>query len=308
MPAPATHWFDPATRPVAGLRDPSVADLANRLPRLAARARDVAASLTHGAHGRRRAGVGETFWQYRPFSAGESAHRVDWRRSARSDHLFVREREWEAARNFFIWMDFSPSMAFKSDLAQDYKIDRAAVLGLAVADVLVRGGERVGALGATPALRARNIVERLAEALSARRTDAMDIPPAADLPSRAKLVLISDFLCDFDALEARLRDYARAGAQGALVAIVDPAEESFPFDGETLFRDTDGGAPFHAGDARSLAKDYAAKLGEHRESLRRLTQKFGFLFLLHHTDRPAAEAGLALLMGLNEAGEARAWA
>jgi len=225
---PATHWFDPLGARVAGLQEPGAADLASRMPRVLAKAREIAGSLVHGAHGRRRAGVGETFWQYRPFADGESAQRIDWRRSARGDQLFVREREWEAAQNYFVWVNLSPSMAFKSQLAADYKIDRAAALSLAAAEVLVKSGERVGALGLTAPLATRGIIERLghvlAEQPAARR--AQNIPPAAPLPPRAKLILISDFLCDLGELSARLRDYAGAGARGALLMLLDPAEES----------------------------------------------------------------------------------
>ncbi|HMK89113.1 MAG TPA: DUF58 domain-containing protein [Methylocystis sp.] len=297
-----THWFDPLKAPIHSLEDPA-AELASRLPRLAAKAREVAGSLVHGVHGRRRAGAGETFWQYRPFAPGEAAQRIDWRRSARGDQLYVREREWEAAQNFFVWIDVSPSMAFKSSLAADYKIDRAVVLGLALADALVRCGERVGALGASPALCARNIIERLAEILAAQAPSsrALDIPSATALPQRAKLALISDFLCDADALAARLRDYAAAGAHGALLMVIDPAEETFPFAGETLFRDPDAGAPFLAGDAGALREAYAQRLDEHRAALRLAAQSAGFLFLQHHTDRPATEAALTLLTGLEEA-------
>ena len=41
--------------------------------------------------------AGESFWQYRRFVSGEPSQNVDWRRSARDDHLYVREQEWEAA-------------------------------------------------------------------------------------------------------------------------------------------------------------------------------------------------------------------
>src|SRR2546426_695698 len=77
-------------------------------------ARRVAATVIHGLHGRRRAGTGENFWQFRRFVSGEPANRVDWRRSARDDHLYVREREWEAAHTVWIWPDRSPSMVFAS--------------------------------------------------------------------------------------------------------------------------------------------------------------------------------------------------
>src|SRR5215208_1177722 len=139
--------------------------LASRMPRLILEARRVAATLSHGIHGRRRAGQGESFWQFRPFVAGEAAQRVDWRRSARDDRLYVREREWETAHTIWFWIDRSPSMAFASDLAQAPKIERALVLGLALADAFVEGGERVGLLGLMPARASRQITEKIAEAL-----------------------------------------------------------------------------------------------------------------------------------------------
>lgn len=299
----ATRAYDPASRPAAD--GGAAADLASRMPRLVARAHEVAASLAYGVHGRKRAGAGETFWQYRPFASGESAHRVDWRRSARGDQLYVREREWEAAHDYFLWMDCSSSMAFASSLASDDKLSRAVILGLALADVLVRGGERVAALGLTAPVSARDVIDRLARALAdnVAETTHDDLPPQAPLRPRAKVVLISDFLIEPDALSARLRRFADAGASGALLMVIDPSEESLPFSGETMFLDTDGGPSFHAGEAKSLRAAYAMRFDAHREAVRAAAARAGFLFLQHHTDRPAAEAALSLAMGLLGAGQ-----
>lgn len=299
----ATRAYDPASRPAAD--GGAAADLASRMPRLVARAHEVAASLAYGVHGRKRAGAGETFWQYRPFASGESAHRVDWRRSARGDQLYVREREWEAAHDYFLWMDCSSSMAFASSLASDDKLSRAVILGLALADVLVRGGERVAALGLTAPVSARDVIDRLARALAdnVAETTHDDLPPQAPLRPRAKVVLISDFLIEPDALSARLRRFADAGASGALLMVIDPSEESLPFSGETMFLDTDGGPSFHAGEAKSLRAAYAQRFDAHREAARAAAARAGFLFLQHHTDRPAAEAALSLAMGLLGAGQ-----
>src|SRR5215831_7756020 len=97
--------------------------LAATIPRLILEARRVAATVIHGLHGRRRAGSGENFWQYRRFVSGEPAQRVDWRRSARDDHLYVREQEWEAAHTIWLWPDRSASMAFASKDARDSKLE-----------------------------------------------------------------------------------------------------------------------------------------------------------------------------------------
>src|ERR1043166_3257259 len=101
--------------------------LAETMPRLILEARRIAATVIHGLHGRKRAGPGENFWQYRRFLSGEPARRVDWRRSARDEHLYVREQEWEAAHTVWIWADRSPSMVFTSKLARESKLDRTLV-------------------------------------------------------------------------------------------------------------------------------------------------------------------------------------
>src|ERR1700719_4366693 len=140
-------------------------ELAAQMPRLVREARLIAATIIHGLHGRRRAGSGENFWQYRRFVWGEPASRVDWRRSARDDFLYVRERGWEAAHTVWIWPDRSPSMAFRSPLAEVTKLDRALVMALALAGILVQGGERVGVPGLTRPTGARNIVEKISQSM-----------------------------------------------------------------------------------------------------------------------------------------------
>src|SRR3954463_9515912 len=117
--------------------------LAETLPRLILEARKIAATVIHGLHGRKRAGPGEQFWQYRRFMSGEPARMVDWRRSARDGVLYVREQEWEASHTVWIWPDRSPSMLFTSNLAQESKLERTLVIAFALAELLVHGGERV---------------------------------------------------------------------------------------------------------------------------------------------------------------------
>ena len=280
--------------------------LARRLPGLIAAAKDVAASVMHGVHGRRRAGVGETFWQFRPFSAGESASRIDWRRSARDDRLYVREREWEAAHNVWLWIDRSASMRFVSGLAMQSKIDRALVLGLACADLLVRGGERVALLGLTRPRAARDIVERLAQALLVE--DAADLPEpelpgSVALAPREQAVLIGDFLSRADDVTAAIEAIAARGARGHVLMIADPVEESFPFAGHIEFVDPDSGARLRAGQAEDFRALYVARLAAHRDAIRTAATRRGWSFAIHRTDRPASGALLALSLRL-QAGEA----
>src|SRR5258707_236837 len=138
--------------------------LAETLPRLILEARRIAATVIHGLHGRKRAGPGESFWQYRRFMSGEPARRVDWRRSARDGILYVREQEWEASHTVWLWPDRSPSMVFRSDLAKESKLDRTLVIAFAIAEVLVHAGERVGVPGLLRPTGSRNVIDKFANA------------------------------------------------------------------------------------------------------------------------------------------------
>jgi uncharacterized protein (DUF58 family) len=278
--------------------------LARHFEDLVVVAKEVAASVLHGVHGRRRAGQGETFWQFRPFDAGEAATRIDWRRSAKDERLYVREREWEAAHTVLVWIDRSASMAFSSALALQSKADRAVVLGLAIADLLVRGGERVGLAGLLPPVAVRDVVERFAEAMlhDERRPGfaATELPSTLNLPRNGRAVLVGDFLCDPAELQRLIVACSGRGGRGHLVMISDPVEDAFPFSGHVELVDAESRASLRIGEARMFRDAYLGRLEQHRDAIRAAARARGWSFTLHRTDRPATEALLAL-RGLLEA-------
>lgn len=288
----------------AGLLDPAEArpgprhqsqalDLARALPRLTIEARRVASAVAHGLHGRRRAGLGETFWQFRHFTPGEAAARVDWRRSARDDTLYVREREWEAAHTVWLWADRSASMAYRSELAGAAKVERAVVLMLAVADLLVRGGERVGPIGGAPSA-SRTIVDSLAEAMLLDPRAGEGLPPPLPLAPLTGAVLVGDFLAPAEETVQVVRALGSRGAQGHAVMVLDPVEETFPFTGRVELVEPETGGRLTAGRIQSLRAGYGARLTAHRDTLRDELRRLGWTLTLHRTDRPASEALLAL--------------
>ncbi|HEY8384138.1 MAG TPA: DUF58 domain-containing protein [Microvirga sp.] len=270
--------------------------LAQRMPRLVLEARRVAATLSHGIHGRKRAGPGETFWQFRPFVTGESAQRVDWRRSGRDDRLYVREREWEASHTVWLWIDRSASMGFVSDLAQASKIERGLVLGLALANAFVEVGERVGLLGLMPPRASRQITEKIAETLVADRWSLEDdLPPGAPVATLDEAVLIGDFLSPVHEIATAVEGISATGARGHLVMIVDPVEETFPFQGQAILHDLEAGLSLRIGDAASWGNAYRERIARHRAELDDLVRRRGWTLTIHRTDRPASEAALRLM-------------
>jgi uncharacterized protein (DUF58 family) len=266
------------------------------MPHLVLEARRVAATLSHGIHGRRRAGIGETFWQFRPFVTGEAAQRIDWRRSGRDDRLYVREREWETAHTVWFWIDRSASMGFMSELAQASKIERALILGLALGDAFVEGGERVGMLGLMPPRATRQIAEKMAEVIVADRSGLTeDLPPRASVATLDEAILISDFLSQPKEIATAVEAISGRGARGHLVMIVDPVEETFPFQGQAVLHDLEDGLSLRVGDAASWGKAYRDRMAQHRAQLADLARRRGWTLTIHRTDRPASEAALRLM-------------
>ena len=275
--------------------------LADRLPDLLLEAERIAANVSHGIHGRRRAGPGETFWQFRQYGTNDSAQMIDWRRSASSDAVFVREREWEAAHTVWLWPDISPSMNFKSHLSTVTKRNRAIVLMLAASELLVRGGERVALLGLTQPIASRRAPTKLAEALaqSGRSPEAVQsLPPKTQLSRFSGAVLFSDFLDPIPAIRERLETLASGGVTGHIVQVLDPAEETLPYSGRTEFVGIEGDDRWIAERAETLRPAYIEKLNAHRAELIEITKRIGWSFLVHHTDRPASEPLLSLIVRL----------
>jgi uncharacterized protein (DUF58 family) len=265
--------------------------LAGGLPDLLIEARRVAATVIAGWHGRRVAGRGETFWQFRSFTPGEAASTVDWRRSARDDHLYVREKEWEAAHMVWLWVDLSESMTFRSKLSTVSKRDRSLVLLLALAELLSVAGERVGLLGESDPLLSRNAAERVADFLVRMEPRP---PQTRTLRRFTDVVLIGDFLDPLPVTEATLDAIVGTGARAHLVQVVDPIEETFPYSGRTEFIDPESGLRHVVGRAEQYRKDYQDRLAALRERLSLICRRLDWSFLVHRTDRPATEPLLAL--------------
>jgi len=272
--------------------------LAASLPRLVLEARRIAANVIHGLHGRRRAGAGESFWQYRRFVSGEPSQNVDWRRSARDDHLYVREQEWEAAHTVWLWPDRSLSMAFASKTARDSKLERALIVTFALAELLVAGGERVGVPGLMNPTASRSVIDKMAQAMLHDTSSRASLPPSFVPSALAEVVVLSDFWSPMSEIHTMLAGLSSSGAHGTLVQVVDPAEESFPYSGRIDFVEPEGGSTITAGRAERWAQDYVARVALHRDEIRAETGKLDWLFSTHTTSRSAAELLLFLHGGM----------
>jgi uncharacterized protein (DUF58 family) len=267
--------------------------LAQVLPPLLVRAEKVAASVILGVHGRRTAGTGESFWQYRAYGFGDSTQRVDWHRSAKSDTVYIRENEWESANTLWVWANTGPRMNYKSHLSTVTKCDRAQIIALAMASLAMRGHERVGALGSPrAAAHGRMSLLRTAEWVAEIRDT--QLPTSSGRQKRAAVLLISDFLEPIQDIRRNWSLLAEAGLKGHIVQIADPAEESLPFDGRNEFLGLDTASSYLARKTETLRSAYAKAYTDHRQMLRDLARSLGWTFTIHRTDEAPTRCLLPL--------------
>ncbi|WP_102107262.1 DUF58 domain-containing protein [Oceaniglobus roseus] len=277
--------------------------LAAPLPPLMADAQHLAQSVLLGAHGRRRAGMGDEFWQYRPSIPGDEARSIDWRRSGRSDAHFVQEKEWQAAQSVLLWVDAARSMDFASDKALPTKASRARTLAMALAILLIRGGERVGLSGfGLPPRSGQVQLLRLAAAMSdIGEAPDYGVPEARGMLPRSRALFVSDFMGDPEPVSAALTKAADRGVKGAILHILDPQEEAFPFDGRTVFESIGGSVRHETLKAGDLRGRYLERLAARKALLADLCRTTGWQYHCHHTGASASAALLWLYGALEHA-------
>lgn len=274
---------------------------AARLPPLQVAAERVAATVVQGVHGRRRVGQGDSFWQYRNYEFGDAATAVDWRQSARSQRLFVRQNEWEAAQSVWLWRDASPSMQWGSDAGLPTKLDRAELLLVALTSLLARAGERVALLGSGHRpVTGRFAVERMTEQVAERRQHLAGLPAVEPLPRHARTVLIGDFLAPLAEVDPIVRRLAGAGLRGHILQIVDPAEATLPFTGRVRFEGLEAEGNLLLARVETVRDEYVERMRAHTAGLADIARATGWTHIVHRTDQPPQAALLALFHTLTQ--------
>ncbi|NQY95945.1 MAG: DUF58 domain-containing protein [Henriciella sp.] len=267
--------------------------LARQLPGVSLQA--AAADLVHpGAAGRKRAGSGEQFWQYRRYAQTDAADRIDWRRSARGDEYFVRETELETARTVLFWNDPHAGFDWAGDPGRETKADRARTIMLALGITLAKDGERIGLISGNraPSL-GKSAPDKLAEDLLSSQSSQLE-PPR----TQALAVIASDFYDGADAWRARLGPLASTCRHGVLLAVSDPIEHEFPFTGRTRFSRPGTAMDRLFGRAETVREDYLSKLAAHEENLQALAGGLGWIIVHHRTDQTALRGAAALFAAL----------
>ena len=273
------------------------------LPPLLVAADRVAAIVSQGVHGRRRVGQGESFWQFRRYEPGDSAQAIDWRQSAKRQRIFVRENEWEAAQSVWLWRDRSASMRYRSPDAGMAKDERADLIVLALASLLVRGGEHIALLGeglspSTGQAALERVAARITQMPGEDTDPERSLPRFEPLPRYAQLVLVGDFLAPLPQLNTLFRHFAERDVKGHVLQVLDPAEISLPYDGRRRFEGLEQEGDVLIRRTERIRDNYVARIDAHRAGLADIARSLAWSFAGHCTNRPPETALLSLFTAL----------
>jgi uncharacterized protein (DUF58 family) len=275
----------------ASLAVPWAEQLGATLPPLLVEAERVAATVMPGLHGRRRAGPGEAFWQFRAYVPGDQAKNIDWRQSGKSDRLYIKETEWESAQTVALWAASGPAMEWRSGKDMPSKAFRAQLLLLALASLLLRGGERVRLFGLPRPFAGRGALPQIADSLPLMSR----APEDARIARHARAVLFGDFWEPLAETRAAVAALASQGVRGHLLQVLDPAEETLPYAGRVRFEGIGAGiAPALVPRVESVRELYAERVQRHRAALAAVARSSGWSFATHRTDAAPEVALLAL--------------
>ncbi len=269
------------------------------MPSLLAKAIKVANTTNYGLHGRRRPGPGEDFWQFRRYESNDPASSIDWRRTAASQHTYIREHEWQIAQTVLVWKDNSKSMNFISSLAKDSKKDRANILILALSFILLKGGETIGLIGNNiRQINNKSALEKMAETLLFSDNNKA-FPYKEPIKKNAHIIIFSDFLDPLNNIEKMVKNIAKDNSNGHLVQILDPAEKLLPFKGRIVFNNPENEFSTMIGKVESVRNIYKNRIKDHYEGLKNIASLNGWTLTQHVTDNSPESALISIYNGIN---------
>lgn len=261
----------------------SAENAAQSLPALMLEAERIAASLTHGEHARRKSGTGHKFWQFRDYVTGDRPQDIDWRQSAKTDSVYIRQHELQTTQKTFFWCAAHAGMRYASEPDRKTKHDCAIILCLALGLLLTRAEEQIGLYGENKTGRSELRIEHIAQSITTPRSETL--PSMLTLPPRhSAMILIGDFLDPLEQITQTFATLSGAVDRALVIQILDPAELDLRYDGRVRFEgvsDTERETINHVGSIRSAYQD---RIKAHIKDVEDLCRAKNWLYVLQRTD------------------------
>lgn len=269
-------------RNVLNLR-PEAEKAAAQIPDIKQLAVQSAYHILHGANPQRKAGAGESFWQFREYQPGDVPREIDWRQSAKTDRIYIRQSEHYTAQICLFWAKRNIDMAFQSSGTPYSKAQAASVLSLALALLHSRAGEMIGFAGQGRPGHSEKTLQTFEHSLG--ENDASTLPSSLNLPKNAAFYALSDFLETPEEIEATFSPLSGRTKNAWLIQVLDPAEIALPYAGRVLFEDMAESHKMLVNNAVDIRAEYKQRIQNHMLTIRELCSKWGWRYAMHPTDR-----------------------
>jgi len=257
-----------------------------QISNLLIKANNIANTVWEGMHNRNKAGVGDSFWQFRKYEYGDPAHLIDWKKSAKSYDTFIKEKELYTLQDIVIWRDTSKSMNFSSNKQIEPKIYRANLLTLALTIIFSKSGENIVLNGFNSKLsHGKEVINFIANQITSKIKESfLSRPNIDEIKNNSDVILISDFLNDIKYTEEIIRKLSSRGINGNIIHVLDPAEKTFPFKGRINFNGLEEEESILIGNAESIKNNYKKAITAHCNKVKKIALSYSWKYYMDITD------------------------
>lgn len=259
------------------------------LPALMLKSERIANNILHGEHGKRRAGAGDEFWQFREYHQSDRPSDIDWRQSAKGDHVYTKQKEWHVTRKIFFWCAGGETMNFSSDKAILKKQESAQILCLSLALLFHKSHEQIGIYGQTRTGRSEKALESIAQHLFTRNSTNEELPKTHSLthPQHAIFIGVGDFLSPIEDIERHFAELGKQTQNALIIQTIDLAELELSYTGRVRFNKTNIDATNSAviNNVKSVREAYKQRINAHIASVKSLCAENNWHYVLHRTDQ-----------------------
>ncbi len=249
--------------------------LANTIDDVMVYASQLSQSILHGPYGRKKAGIGEKFWSFKNFQDGDNPRSIDWRQSAKSDDLYIREKEWDVIQK--IVFDYHPHqrLSYKDKKQTISKHDACltlmATLSLLLTDqgCLVSTNDTAISFG-----RSKKHIAQIVNHYFNHVTDDNDLQT---LKKNIIPIMIDDFMMPVEDITARYKNYHFSGT-GIMVQILYEEDTGFDFTGRIVFEDYNQDDDQEISKAEDIRSLYKKRFDLHQKSLKAFAKQNSLYF------------------------------
>ena len=261
------------------------------LPALLMMADKISGTILHGMHSQRKSGAGEKFWQFREYTQSDHLQDIDWRQSAKNDHIFIKQKEWQTTQKTYLWCASGSSMNYSSAKNIYSKQACAQIISLSLALLLRRSEEQVGLFGDLKTGKSDDKMQKIGQILLDNSNIEQSLPNSLDfaLPQHSSFIAIGDFLAPINDISDAFSSISMAAQNALIIQIIDPAELDLTYRGRVKFKDINSNESTVINHVASVRSQYKKRMEAHINQVRLLCYERGWSYVLHKTDTDIAQ-------------------